>query len=208
MLPLLLCLALSLAAADHPGFREITCGSAVKLVHEGSGARLHSHEVKYGTNFGSSGQQSVTGFADANDSNSLWRVLGPAGETCKLGARVPCGGMVRLQHLNTKAALHSHDNFFAPLSRNQEVSALGDETRFDLNDNWTVECTGDSPFWERGRPFRLRHTSTQRYLHHTGQHVYNRPIEGQREICAVGYADGNNLWHAEEGLYVKVAKGE
>lgn len=103
------------------GFREVTCGSAIKLVHVSSGARLHSHDVKYGSGQGSSGQQSVTGMMDANDSNSLWRVMGPAGETCKTGwaqisrypdmgsSSVPCGSTFRLLHLNTKASLHSHE---------------------------------------------------------------------------------------------------
>lgn len=187
----------------HPGYQEVTCGSAVKLVHQATNCRLHSHEVKYGGGHGSSGQQSVTGMADANDSNSLWRVLGAAGETCKTGARVPCGSVLRLQHLNTKAALHSHDNFVSPMSRNQEVSAFGSETNFDTNDNWVIECEEGLGLWERGRPVRLRHASSHRYLHHTGQHVYGRPIEGQREICAVPYADNNNLWRTEEGLYIK-----
>lgn len=50
---------------------------------------------------------------------------------------------------------------------------------------------------------RLKHVLTNKYLHHTGQHVYQRPIEGQREICAVDYADDNGKWIAQEGVYVK-----
>eukprot|EP00047_Mylnosiga_fluctuans_P008437 m.7220 g.7220 ORF g.7220 m.7220 type:complete len:208 (+) comp2176_c0_seq1:1565-2188(+) len=197
---------LCVAAADHPGYREITCGSAVKLVHAASGCRLHSHEVKYGAGQGSSGQQSVTGMMDANDSNSLWRVLGASGETCLTGARVPCGSILRLQHLNTRMLLHSHDTYRSPLSHNQEVSALGNEDSTDNNDNWTLECEGGAAVWERGAAVRLRHAATGQLLHHTGVNVYGRPIEGQREICAVPYADGNNLWRTEEGLYIKALK--
>ena len=40
------------------GHLQVTFGSLIKLVHEGSKAKLHSHEIAYGSG---SGQQSVTG---------------------------------------------------------------------------------------------------------------------------------------------------
>ena len=47
-----------------PEFEKVTCGSAIKLVHAASGFRLHSHGINYGSG---SGQQSTTGFPDADD---------------------------------------------------------------------------------------------------------------------------------------------
>ena len=52
---------------------QITYGSVIKLMHEKTKFRLHSHDVPYGSG---SGQQSVTGFPDVDDSNSYWvRIL-------------------------------------------------------------------------------------------------------------------------------------
>jgi hypothetical protein len=45
----------------------------IKLMHEKTKHRLHSHDVPYGSG---SGQQSVTGFPEGDDSNSYWvRIL-------------------------------------------------------------------------------------------------------------------------------------
>ena len=56
-------------AADYEG---VTCGSTIKLQHSGTKARLHSHDIAYGSG---SGQQSVTGFPETTDANSYWQVL-------------------------------------------------------------------------------------------------------------------------------------
>ncbi|MBA0789925.1 hypothetical protein Gohar_014604 [Gossypium harknessii] len=48
---------------------EITYGTVLKLMHEKTKFRLHSHDVPYGSG---SGQQSVTGFPNVDDSNSYW----------------------------------------------------------------------------------------------------------------------------------------
>lgn len=94
-------------APVNPAFRYVTCGSAFKIRHENSGTRLHSHNVKYGTSGGGSGQQSVTGSMSEYDDNSLWKVSGPSGETCLPGTRIACGSRIRLQHMNTKRMLYS-----------------------------------------------------------------------------------------------------
>ena len=161
------------------GYREVTCGSAMKFVHE-TGCRLHSHDVKYGSGHGGSGQQVLVrlnpriqdGFflllllllllffslllgmrglledlllqnviftvcdrhggckrfqqsmarARVGRANLRYRVSGIAYRlvstedwrsylhTRSCRARVPCGSVIRLQHLNTKAVLHSHES--------------------------------------------------------------------------------------------------
>lgn len=53
-------------------YQQITYGSAIKLMHEKTKFRLHSHDVPYGSG---SGQQSVTGFPNVDDSNSYWVLL-------------------------------------------------------------------------------------------------------------------------------------
>ena len=44
---------------------------------------------------------------------------------CYCREPVKCGEVIRLQHLSTKRNLHSH-LFQSPMSRNQEVSAFGE----------------------------------------------------------------------------------
>lgn len=48
---------------------QVTYGSVIKLQHERTKYRLHSHEVPYGSG---SGQQSVTAFPGVEDGNSYW----------------------------------------------------------------------------------------------------------------------------------------
>uniref|UniRef100_A0A0Q3SSZ4 MIR domain-containing protein n=1 Tax=Setaria italica TaxID=4555 RepID=A0A0Q3SSZ4_SETIT len=56
-------------AADPDTVVEITYGSVIKLMHERTKFRLHSHDVPYGSG---SGQQSVTSFPNVDDANSYW----------------------------------------------------------------------------------------------------------------------------------------
>lgn len=63
---LVLACACVVRADDDEDFTRVTCGSVIKLKHIPTGHRLHSHKVNYGTG---SGQQSVTGVADAADPN-------------------------------------------------------------------------------------------------------------------------------------------
>lgn len=69
---------------DPSGFEYVTCGSSIKLVHEPTRFRLHSHEIQYG---GGSGQQSITATGARNDRNSYWLVKEGDGEAaCSIGA--------------------------------------------------------------------------------------------------------------------------
>lgn len=52
-------------------------GSAVKLRHVSSKYLLHSHAIDWGSG---SGQQSVTGFKEEGDSNSLWSLREGVGQ--------------------------------------------------------------------------------------------------------------------------------
>ena len=52
---------------------QVTCGSTVKLAHDSSTFRLHSHQVSYSRG---SQQQSVTAFPESDDANSYWIVHG------------------------------------------------------------------------------------------------------------------------------------
>ena len=41
-----------------------------------------------------------------------------------------------------------------------------------------------------------------RYLHLSGD-TYGRPIQGQKEISAYGYANNQNLWQVDAGVYIR-----
>lgn len=114
-------------------------------MHEKTKFRLHSHDVPYGSG---SGQQSVTGFPNVDDSNSYWvllpfsslisscisrcidlsrterrsQVVKPIHESsAKQGDTIKSGTIIRLQHMRTRKWLHSHLHA-SPISGNMEVS--------------------------------------------------------------------------------------
>ncbi|TYK19996.1 stromal cell-derived factor 2-like protein [Cucumis melo var. makuwa] len=105
----------SASAASSEGV-EITYGSVLKLMHEKTKFRLHSHDVPYGSG---SGQQSVTGFPNVDDSNSYWIVRPQPGTSAKQGDTIKSGTIIRLQHMRTRKWLHSHLHA-SPISGNLE----------------------------------------------------------------------------------------
>src|SRR3989338_6359902 len=77
----------------------VTCGSIIKLKNLMTSGRLHSHNVNYGTG---SKQQSVTGFPEADDANSLWIIESGFGEKpCEQGSPIRADQIVRFRHAAT-----------------------------------------------------------------------------------------------------------
>ncbi|XP_067142446.1 stromal cell-derived factor 2 [Centruroides vittatus] len=177
-------------------YSKVTCGSVIKLLNNNYKARLHSHEIKYGSG---SGQQSVTGTDVQEDINSHWVIKGPNGKHCTRGEPISCGDTIRLEHLITQKNLHSH-LFSSPLSGNQEVSAFGDKGDGDSGDHWVVTCNGQ--YWDRKEDVRLKHVDTDAWLSISG-HTYGRPIRNQLEVCAVNYPDSSSYWRIAEGVFIK-----
>mmetsp|Transcript_30437 Transcript_30437/g.51170 ORF Transcript_30437/g.51170 Transcript_30437/m.51170 type:complete len:224 (-) Transcript_30437:721-1392(-) len=190
---------LSTNKSENADFKYVTCGSVIKLKHQNSGARLHSHEIPYGSG---SQQQSVTGQPDSGDLNSFWTVKGPYGKTCKVGSHVKIGTPFRLEHLNTKKNLHSHD-YQSPITKQFEVSAFGDKGDGDINDNWVVEPVekASDVHWLRGQQIRLKHSGTSRYLSTSSSHKYSNPINGQQEVSCVTKATSDTIWATAEGIH-------
>ncbi|KEH35903.1 stromal cell-derived factor-like protein [Medicago truncatula] len=111
----------SASAASSEGVEvQITYGSVIKLMHEKTKFRLHSHDVPYGSG---SGQQSVTGFPSVDDANSYWIVRPEPGTSAKQGDTIKSGTIIRLQHMRTRKWLHSHLHA-SPISGNLEVCFL------------------------------------------------------------------------------------
>ncbi|CDP18956.1 unnamed protein product [Coffea canephora] len=85
---------------------QITYGLVIMLMHERTKFRLHSHDVPYGSG---SGQQSVTGSPNIDDSNSYW-IVRPVPDTNaqQRDTIIKCGTIIRLQHMRTRKWLYSH----------------------------------------------------------------------------------------------------
>ncbi|KAI4380989.1 hypothetical protein MLD38_007109 [Melastoma candidum] len=155
---------------------EITYGSVLKLMHEKTRVRLHSHDVPYGSG---SQQQSVTGFPSVDDSNSYWIVRPQPGTSAKQGALITSGTIIRLQHMVTRKWLHSHLHA-SPISGNLEVSCYGGETESDTGDCWRILIEGSGKTWRQDQRIRLQHVDTSGYLH-SHDKKYQRIAGGQQE---------------------------
>ncbi|EFA83863.1 hypothetical protein PPL_02933 [Heterostelium album PN500] len=198
---LLSCIFINLAFADYEdhAITKVTYGSIVKLGHVPTKFRLHSHKVSYGNTGGGSGQQSVTGFPDNDDTNSLWTIKAAHGEYKPQGTIVKNGDTIRLIHLNTKKNLHSH-LAVSPLTKNNEVSCFGENGEGDTGDNWKVELI-DSKEWNRSSVFRLQHIDTKAYMVANANAKYQHPIPGQLEVSCVAKKNDDGKWKVEEGIY-------
>ncbi|XP_050219785.1 stromal cell-derived factor 2-like protein [Mercurialis annua] len=181
---------------------EITYGTVLKLMHERTKFRLHSHDVPYGSG---SGQQSVTGFPNVDDANSYW-IVRPEPDTAKQGDPIKSGTIIRLQHMKTRKWLHSHLHS-SPISGNLEVSCFGGESQSDTGDYWRLFIEGSEKTWKKDQRIRLQHVDTSGYLH-SHDKKYQRIAGGQQEVCGVREKRADNVWIAAEGVYLPVAESK
>ncbi|KAI8466834.1 MAG: MIR motif-containing protein [Monoraphidium minutum] len=186
------------AQATASDLAWVTCGSTIKLAHDSSKFRLHSHQVSYSRG---SQQQSVTAFPESDDANSYWVVLGSPAEPCLPGSPLKKKQKMRLQHSATRKWLHSH-LFQSPLSGNQEVSAFGSDTQSDGGDVWTIDWDGKAKYWKQDTKVTLQHVDTGGFLHSLRQATFGHPIAGQHEVCAVKARNRDSEWYAAEGVYL------
>ncbi|EOY29358.1 Stromal cell-derived factor 2-like protein precursor isoform 1 [Theobroma cacao] len=183
------------SAASSSQNVEITYGTILKLMHEKTKFRLHSHDVPYGSG---SGQQSVTSFPNVDDSNSYWIVRPMPDTSTKQGETIPSGTIIRLQHMRTRKWLHSHLHA-SPISGNLEVSCFGGESESDTGDYWRLIIEGSGKTWKQDQRIRLQHVDTGGYLH-SHDKKYARIAGGQQEVCGVREKRADNVWlAAEEG---------
>ncbi|CAH9092073.1 unnamed protein product [Cuscuta epithymum] len=178
---------------------QITYGSTIKLMHEKTKVRLHSHDVPYGSG---SGQQSVTGFPSVDDANSYWVVKPDPDSSAKQGDAIKTGSIIRLQHMRTRRWLHSHLHA-SPISGNMEVSCYGDDNKSDTGDFWRLEIEGSGKTWRQDQKVRFHHVDTGGYLHSHNK-KYTRIAGGQQEVCGVKEKKPDNIWLALEGVYLPV----
>jgi len=190
----------SLACCDS-NFDYVTYGSVVKLEHQATKYRLHSHSINWGSG---SGQQSVTALEHPGDAGGYWRITEAyGGKPYGVGKAIRCGSMLRLKHANTNKFLHSHA-VGSPLSK-QAHEISGYDEPGDKGDNWRVEC--DS-YWMRDAGIRLVHGNTNKYLHSTASQRFtqrncpNCPIVGQQEVTGHGDGGSDSVWQTTEGVFM------
>ena len=188
-------------SADRQAHEEVArdivrYGDILRLRHVSTGRCLHSHARRY-QHSGSSGQQQVTAY-DGKDSNDFWLVKGPSGkaEDYAKGYRVANRDIIRLEHVNTKRNLHSHEGYRSPISGQQEVTAFGNNGVGDANDNWRLELETDDS-WDAGRRVRLIHVNTNYALHSHTCTPHPEFTSGQQEVTGYGDRDNNDWWIAE-----------
>lgn len=187
----------SSASESELPLNEVTYGSVVKLMHERTKYRLHSHDIPYGSG---SGQQSVTGFGGVEDSNSYWVVKSAKDSPFLQGVEIFNGAIIRLQHMQTRKWLHSHMHQ-SPITGNFEVSCFGGEEESDTGDLWMLEIEGKNRVWTRDQKVRIQHVDTGSYLH-SHDKKYSRIAAGQQEVCGVTKKTADNVWVATEGVYL------
>lgn len=169
---------------------SLVYGTAIKLQHVKTGARLHSHALKYPAG---SKQQQVTCFSGADD-NDWWRVKAEHGAAQLFGA-VPDGAIIRLEHVKTNCNLHSHD-VRAHVTQQTEVSCCGKNGNGDTNCNWRVIYGQDA-----SGALRLQHVNMgakgNHFLH---SHEAMLPSWGheQQEVTLCAGKDDNDLWRIQE----------
>uniref|UniRef100_A0A7S0YPH1 MIR domain-containing protein n=1 Tax=Polytomella parva TaxID=51329 RepID=A0A7S0YPH1_9CHLO len=174
----------------------VTYGSSIKLQHFSTKHRLHSHAVGYSRG---SQQQSVTGYPEGEDANSLWLVSCDVSNDCLPGSAIKKGFPIRLQHMSTRRWLHSHD-FHSPLTNQLEVSCFGSDDQSDSGDRWVIDWDGKDAIWRQSTRIRLHHVDTKGYLS-SNTNKFGSPIANQQEVCGIRKKDRSTEWIAAEGVY-------
>lgn len=256
------------------GYEFVTSGSTFRLRHVPSPCRLHSHDVKYGSRGGGSGQQTVTGFDQTTDSNSLWKVLPATGAAPVLPGRhitttgestdmrtdmrlypigqarrwraiawSGCSMCAQRQCCTATAASARRCPTSRRLARSATVKTktlvgarglvsgratiqglnmpalllrrrLGCAVRAPWRQSLAAGCARASPAQGHGvvsLPRQRGWCGVESSAWHTAltpppprnQRRYQRPIPGQREVCAVGSPSINTSWMAAEGIFIK-----
>lgn len=113
---------------------------------------------------------------------------------------------IKLQHLATEKALHSHFEHSAPVSDvwfQKEVTGYGIRGFLgDENDDWSVEIDNESQLLSTQTPFRLHHRLAGCYLFSHKVTLPEWGLKQQEVTCNVeGGRDANSLWIIETAFH-------
>ncbi|XP_058980283.1 protein O-mannosyl-transferase 2 isoform X1 [Musca domestica] len=191
----------SLYNASMP--RNVAFGSMVSIKnHKTGGGYLHSHLHLYPKGVGSQ-QQQVTSYTH-KDENNVWIIKPHDKEFTKDVVFLKHGDLVRLEHLQTRRNLHSHDEP-APISKTQmQVTGYGENGIGDINDIWKIIIIG-------GKPNDVVNTVTTKFmlihylqgcaLSSSGKQLPKWGFEQQEVTCNSNVRDSNANWNIEENKH-------
>ncbi|KAK0490321.1 glycosyltransferase family 39 protein [Armillaria novae-zelandiae] len=197
-------------------YADIAIGSTVSIRHVNTqGGYLHSHPHNYP---GGSKQQQITLYPH-RDSNNEWRIINasfanhePADWSTEPLSHIYPGARIRLRHVSTEKALHSHD-IRPPISDvdfQNEVSGYGmPGFEGDGNDDWFVEIEhGDRRDRDSSKrlrtlrtTFRLRHALQGCYLFSHKVKLPEWGYEQQEVTCNKNAVRANSLWFVETATH-------
>ncbi|KAG2124692.1 glycosyltransferase family 39 protein [Suillus clintonianus] len=193
-------------------YADVAIGSDITIRHLNTqGGYLHSHAHNYP---GGSAQQQITLYPH-RDENNLWRVFNATVDGYeqydyehKPIVYIDHGSHIKLRHVVTDKALHSHE-VRPPVSDvdfQNEVSGYGMAGFIgDINDDWVVEIEkGDRNDKESSKRlrtlrthFKLRHLNTGCYLFSHKVKLPEWGFDQQEVTCNKNAVKANSLWYVE-----------
>ncbi|XP_061608774.1 stromal cell-derived factor 2 isoform X1 [Phyllopteryx taeniolatus] len=213
---------------------SVTCGSVLKLLNVKHNVRLHSHDVRYGS------EDTPSTLLPAS-----LITLAAAVQSSGSSSRPPacfylrsCSGQ---QSVTGVTSVEDSNSYWSVRGTRDAACLRGNAVKCGQNIRLTHVNTGrnlhshyfSSPLssnqevsafgeegegdhldewtvecggavWKRAEAVRFRHKATEAALAVTGEQ-YGRPIGGQREVHAMAGSGQHSLWKAMEGVFVKLA---
>jgi len=115
---------------------------------------------------------------------------------CEGADFVTCGSVIKLKNRVYDARLHSQQVTYGSGSRQQTVTAIGEET--SASSYWWVRGTSSNAECSRGKAIgcgediRLQHVNTNMHLH---SHNIRAPLSSNQEVSAFDQVDDpNDVW--------------
>ena len=204
---------------SRPGDENfVSCGSAIKLMHQKTGFHLNSQSDASWSGRGS-GQQVITLSPEAGNHLSLFLVRESHQKrkkeenVCSAASPIKCNSIVRLTHLLTNKNLHSHNHIKSQMNpKGFEVSAFSPHSNGegDEGDNWMVMCEPGYKYWGRNVPVRLYHVDSNRFLSAEEKYQFNGrncgrncPIMNHMEVSSLGGDSvANSKWVVTYGIHL------
>ncbi|NP_001391269.1 stromal cell-derived factor 2 isoform 5 precursor [Mus musculus] len=168
------------SAVGASNMAVVTCGSVVKLLNTRHNVRLHSHDVRYGSESPAGGVRSI-------QVSSIFRSI-LSRDLAEFITATEDRIHVLVQGLKGSMKIHkwlSQDILF---HSSGQQSVTGVTSVDDSNSYWRIRgktatvCERGTPI-KCGQPIRLTHINTGRNLH---SHHFTSPLSGNQEVSAFG----------------------
>ncbi|EWS73512.1 DEAD/DEAH-box helicase family protein (macronuclear) [Tetrahymena thermophila SB210] len=189
--------------------KAIYYGSTLRIRNQNSRHHLYSMDVSYGS--GSRGQV-VTATESDSEIGSYFTIKHGHGKPIQTFTNtVKCGDIIRLEHINTGKNIYG-SNHASPVSNKLEISAQGQNGESDGNDNFVIECIGQSKGSDLvGKTeFYLQHLNTSQFLTTSRRFSFNQnncgfncPIMNHLEVSCQRSKDNETKWKIVGGIILQ-----